>query len=118
MKSETKNKIIIIQFIIIIIIIGYIIFSASIQGRKNTEYKNTVAGLETEVDRAREENTRLDEIITGLESDKRGLKNIISRNGKEIQRLKDITDQLRDNNKESIGIIEEIERLFTEIMGD
>lgn len=116
MKHETKNKIIIIQLIIIVGIIIYIIISGVIQGRKNLDYKTEIDRLETEIDGAREANTRLDNINRGLEENKRELENIIARNGEEIQRLENITNKLRENNQSSVELIDEIEKLFTEIM--
>lgn len=118
MKSETIKKIAVIESIFIFILFGIIIFCGIIQGRKNRDYKTEIDRLEKSIIEYGETNTELDRIKTELENDKQGLDKIINRNGKEIQRLEYIINKLQTDTSNAINTIDEIEKLFTEILGD
>jgi hypothetical protein len=116
MKNETKNKIIVIMAIIIFVLIGFIIISGIIQRRKNIDYKTEIDGLEKSIAEYGKSNTEFIRINTELEKDKRRFEEIIARNREEIQRLESITIKLRKDTTDAIGIVDEIEKLFSEIM--
>ena len=118
MKSETIKKIAVIEFVFIFVLFGLIIISGIIQGRKNTDYKTEIDRLEKSIVEFGKTNTGLAEVNAGLESDKLRLEGIVTSYGEKIQRLENISNQLRKDTKTAIGIIDEIEKLFAEILGD
>ena len=113
-----REKIIIALSIIIVCLIGFISIRGIIQGRKNTDYKTEIDRLEKSIVEFGETNTGLAETNAGLESDKLRLEGIVTSYGEKIQRLESISDQLRKDTKTAIETIDEIKKLFTEILGD
>jgi len=115
---KLNEKIIITLSIIIICLIGFIIIRGVIQGRKNREVQGIINELKTGIDIAEKLNRdNIEEIIQLRKIQLRSI-TIIRKNGEIIRELTDEVCQLGKSNQDTIGIIDEIEKLFTEILGD
>ena len=115
---KLNEKVIITLSIVIVCLIGFIIISGIIQGRKNREVQIVINELKTGIDIAEKLNRdNIKEIIQLRKIQLRSI-TIIRKNGEIIRELTDEVYQLGKSNQDTIGIIDEIEKLFAEILGD
>jgi len=118
MKNETIKKIAFIEFIIIFILFGIIVFGIVIQGRKDKEYKINYNRLENTAKKLGNTIVELHENIYALENQQPEIIEIYKYDNENNLQLENTNNELGNTIERIDRDITEIEKLLSEFFDD